>query len=191
MEDKVYAKKYRKGAKKVDLLGKLKQASDARHTQFLTGYTVGGGAQMESESGVPLGLVEVGGEFYVTNYFASRVAVTGFTGSENLFVGGDIGARLQTPTRLAPFVGVGAAFGVGVFDALDIALRDDSSDEFSSQGSTSEPVAIFYPETGVHFWLNGNVRVSAFGRHNFTASSLGENLEGWLVGGQVAYFRRF
>ncbi len=121
MEDKVYAKKYRKGAKKVDLLGKLKQASDARHTQFLTGYTVGGGAQMESESGVPLGLVEVGGEFYVTNYFASRVAVTGFTGSENLFVGGDIGARLQTPTRLAPFVGVGAAFGVGVFDALDIA----------------------------------------------------------------------
>ena len=43
MDDKVYAKKYRKGVSKVDLLGKLKQASDARHTQYLTGYTLGGG----------------------------------------------------------------------------------------------------------------------------------------------------
>lgn len=193
MDDKVYAKKYRKGVSKVDLLGKLKQASDARHTQYLTGYTLGGGtAVRQAEPDTTLAVVDAGVEFYATNYLSSRVALTGFTGEKDLFVGGDIGVRLQPPTRLAPFVGVGSTLGMGAFDVANAAVQgaatvDDGMDEVQRDSSV---ITILYPETGVHFWLNGRTRLSAYGRHNFSTSNEGGSFEGWLVGGQFAIFRR-
>jgi len=50
MDDPVYRRKYREGVDRSDMLGKIKQASDARHTQHLTGLTLGGGVQMSTAS---------------------------------------------------------------------------------------------------------------------------------------------
>lgn len=45
MSDPVYAKKYAEGAERGDLLGKAKQAVDARHVAGLGGWFVSGGTQ--------------------------------------------------------------------------------------------------------------------------------------------------
>ena len=193
MDDPVYRRKYREGVDRSDMLGKIKQASDARHTQHLKGYTLGGGVQMSTASETALGAIEVGGECYVTNYFTTRLAATGFTSEGNAFVGGDVGVRLQSPTRLAPFVGVGSAVGLGVVDVavaeIQSALGADSED-IDDTLSESAMVGVVYPEIGVHYWLNGRFRVSALARHNFSYSSHAESLEGWLVGAQIGFFIR-
>ena len=55
MDDPVYAEKYAEGAGRWDLLGKTKQALDARHTSGLNGMYLSGGAQVRPESGKTLG----------------------------------------------------------------------------------------------------------------------------------------
>ena len=60
MDDPIYAEKYQNGAKRGDLLGKAKQAMDARHTDGLTGLYVSGGAQVRPDSEDAMGGVDLG-----------------------------------------------------------------------------------------------------------------------------------
>ena len=50
MDDPVYAEKYAIGAEKFDLLGKVKQAIDARHAKGLGGTCLSGGAQYQASA---------------------------------------------------------------------------------------------------------------------------------------------
>ena len=159
MNDEVYASKYAVGASKSNIAGKIKQALDARHTQYLEGWLVGGGVQVRPASGETFGSFEIGREIYDQSYFTHRVSLSGIAGNDIGTLGLDVGARLQAPSRLAPFVGVGASAGLLFQDAFALALDvagDDpigGSESFPEDSSDDvDGLAAFYPEVGTHFW---------------------------------------
>ena len=183
LDDPIYQQKYADGASKGDILGKLKQAFDARHTKYLDGFVGGGGGQV----GDAFGSLEIGREVYVENYFSNRISVTGLSGTDRTAVGLDVGARLQTPTRVAPFVGVGAKAGILATDVLEIAAETALDAEFDDD-TDIDGLAAVYPEVGVHFWADGNLRFTLFGRYLVTTE--GRDFDDWLIGGQIALFAR-
>ena len=194
MDDSVYAAKYAVGASKRNLAGKIKQALDARHTEHLDGWLVSGGAQVQPRSGETFGSFEVGRELYDSNYFTTRLALSGFAGGGAGSLGLDAGARLQTPTRLAPFVGVGGSAGLLLQDAVPLLVEaafesDNQIESFTQSESDSVGgIAAVYPEVGMHFWLDGRIRLTAFGRYLVTSE--GREFDDWMVGGQIAIFSR-
>ncbi len=111
MNDPVYYEKYRHGADKTDLLGKAKQAIDARHTSGIRGLYVSGGSQVHPDNGDTLGAGEIGLESYYQNWITVRGSFAGAIGPNESIGGLDIGVRAQTPTRFAPFFGIGAFTG--------------------------------------------------------------------------------
>lgn len=195
MDDTVYASKYADGAEQGDLVGKAKQALDARHTSGLSGIYLSGGAQVRPSSGRAMAGGEVGGEAYATSWCSGRAGLAGYYGDDEGYLGCDAGLRLQTPTRLAPFVGVGAVVGVsrGVEQVADDGLDNDDdmwideADERETSTIDSMLTAV-YPEVGAHFWIDGNWRVTTFGRYLVT--SFGRDSDDWLLGLQVTRFGR-
>jgi hypothetical protein len=192
MDDPVYAEKYADGAEKSDVLGKAKQALDARHVEGLGGVYVSGGAQYQGSE--PFVGAELGKEFYSQNWLTGRASVASYHGDGGGRVGLDVGARLQTPTRIAPFAGAGMFLGAVPFqepadmDGIDND-RDKLTDEIGEwKWNADQWMAAVYPEVGVHFWLNGNWRLTAYGRYLVTTE--GRDHDDWLVGGQVTVFRR-
>ena len=187
LEDPIYKQKYADGASKGDILGKLKQGFDARHTKYLDGYVGGGGGQV----GDAFGSLEIGREVYIENYFSNRISLAGLSGNGTTAIGLDVGARLQTPTRVAPFVGIGAKAGVLASDvvglAADVAFDSDSNEGFD-EDTDIDGLAAVYPEVGVHFWANGNFRFTLFGRYLVTTE--GRDFDDWLIGAQIGLFER-
>ena len=191
LDDPVYASKYQEGAEKSDLAGKLKQAIDARHTKELSGLFASGGVQVRPRFGDAFGSIELGREVYIQNYLTNRISASGLAGNGSGFVGLDVGTRLQSPTRLAPFVGVGGNAGISIRDFISIATdRSDSEQSFISPepSRTVSGFAAVYPEVGAHFWLNGRLRLSGFGRYLVTTE--GREFDDWLIGFQIALFGR-
>ncbi|MGB1928967.1 MAG: hypothetical protein ACPHO8_06640 [Mariniblastus sp.] len=195
MNDPVYAQKYAKQASPGDFFGKLKQATDARHNDKQVGWLVGGGTQVNSNTIDTLGTIELGREIYDTSYLSHRVSLSGFTGNNTSAFGAEAGVRLQTPTRLAPFVGIGGFGGIRTVDAVTLGLEawNESNNplDLLDEELPTESVnglATFYPEVGAHFWIDGNIRLSGFGR--YTITSEGRDYDGWMVGGQVTLFGR-
>ncbi|MCG8653876.1 MAG: hypothetical protein MI861_28815, partial [Pirellulales bacterium] len=111
MEDPEYADKYSQGAAKTDIAGKIKQASDARFLDQAQGYFVSGGFTARPEANSEMAGVDLGVEGYPTSYLTGRASLMLFSDGNDVFTGADVGIRLQTPTRLAPFVGAGAFAG--------------------------------------------------------------------------------
>ena len=186
MENSSYAEKYADGAEKSDVLGKLKQASDARWVEGEDGAYFGGGALVAPDSGSWMGMLNVGREIYPWSWLSTRIGLDAIaTNSETEFVFGgvDLGIRAQTPTRLAPFVGVGGGGGLSAGDMfLAVVDSHDNVDvDFEWDG-----MAVVYPECGAHFWLSGQLRFTAFARYMVT--SAGREHDGWLIGGQLAAF---
>ncbi|MBP89422.1 MAG: hypothetical protein CMJ64_22375 [Planctomycetaceae bacterium] len=87
----------------------------------------------------------------------------------------------QTPTRLAPFVGVGALAAGGERDVSDDGLDNDNNllvDEPNED--LSEYFASVYPEVGVHYWLTPRVRLTAGAAYQVT--STGRDDDQWTFG---------
>jgi len=194
MNDPVYAEKYQRGAEQGDLLGKAKQALDARHTEGLGGPYLGGGAQVHPRSGSAMGGLELGAEGYVTNWLTGRGALSLFAGTDDLYGGLDLGLRVQAPTRIAPFVGLGTFHGASrrIEDADDDGIDNDADGWFDEYGETKESfdgwLSSIYPEVGTHFWLNGNWRLTGYGRYLITTE--GRRHDDWLLGLQLTGFSR-
>lgn len=194
MDDPIYAQKYADGASKQDLPGKIKQALDARHTKYLQGWLVSGGAQVRPDSGATFGTIDIGRELYDTNYLTTRLSLSGLAGEDLASVGLDTGVRLQAPTRLAPFVGVGGTAGLLLEDAVPLLLdtaTDSMDSPISLENNSSDSVgglAAIYPEVGLHFWFDGHIRLTAFGRYMITTE--GRQHDDWLIGGQFTFFTR-
>ncbi len=194
MDDPEYASKYADGAKRWDLVGKAKQALDARHTQGLGGLYASGGAQVRPDSGNAMFGGELGAEGYATSWLTGRAALSGYYGDDEGFLGLEVGARLQTPTRVAPFVGVGtfqgASRGVELADHDGLDNDDDWwIDEPGEDRSTVDRfLSVVYPEVGAHVWIDGNWRVTTYGRYFITSE--GRDSDDWLVGLQVTRFGR-
>ena len=194
MNDPVYSRKYQEGAQRGDLRGKIKQAIDARHTKYLSGWLAGGEAQVESDAADSFTSIDVGREVYQAEYFSTRLGIGGYGGDDSISLGFDAGARLHVPARLSPFVGVGGYAGVQLQDAVPVLLDtafdlDDSFTSLDREDSDSVGgLAVFYPEIGAHFWLDGKIRLTSFGR--YLVSSEGRETDGWAVGAQIGFFTR-
>jgi hypothetical protein len=194
MDDPVYAEMYEVGAERGDLWGKAQQALDARHTQGLGGLYFGGGAQIRPNSGQAMGGAELGGESYITSWITARGALSGYLGEDEGYGGLDLGVRLQTPTRVAPLIGVGTFQGgsrgvkIAHWDGLDND-NDGRIDEYGEKKSTVDGwMSAIYPEVGAHFWVDGNWRLTGYGR--YFVSSEGRKQDDWLLGVQLTCFRR-
>lgn len=194
MDDPTYAAKYAEGVPKRDVLGKLKQAIDARHTAGLEGMYFGGGTQWRNDYESTLAGIEIGTEAYPDSWFSQRVGFSGFLGHDDWYAGIDSGARIQLPTRLAPFAGLGMFHGLST--TREDATRDgeDNDDDglVDEYGETAVVpdgwLSTVYPELGIHFWPAGQARLTVYAR--YLVSSEGRNYDDWLAGFQFTAFER-
>lgn len=194
MDDREYAAKYQEGAEPGDLVGKAKQAIDARHVAGLSGWYVSGAGQFIEDSDKPVIGGELGYEWYKTSYFSQRVGGMVLFNGDLPYVGLDAGLRLQSPTRLAPFVGVGMFNGiVPTYDeAEDDNVDNDDNGTVDEDGEMDWDIRGYtvavYPEFGTHFWINGHGRATVYTR--YFVSSAGRDQDQWILGGQMTLFSR-
>ena len=192
MDDPEYAEKYCDGAEKSDVLGKLKQASDARFQEDATGLFVSGGYSKRSDDEDGLFAVDVGAEGYFTSYLTGRASLMGMGNGEDWFTGADVGMRLQTPSRLAPFVGVGlfGGFAREIVPADDDWVDNDDDGFIDERGEDDKRIsgslAAFYPEVGAHLWWTPRVRLTSYSRYVMTTE--GRDADDWLFGIGLAIF---
>lgn len=193
MDDPEYAAKYEEGAEKTDIVGKVKQASDARFVEGSSGLYASAGTSAWGGSPGMAG-AEVGMEVYGTSYLTGRLDLAGFANEEDGYIGLDVGTRLQLPSRLAPFVGAGAFTGYAKKTVIvDEDGEDNDDDGFIDEDGEEDErisgmIAAIYPETGVHFWWSPRVRLTGFGRYFITTD--GRASDDWLVGGGIAVFSK-
>jgi len=183
MDDPDYAAKYGRPYGNDKLPRMAKQCVDARYVAGKRGGYVSCAA-----AGDPFGLGgQVGAFGYATPCLSGRAALAGLagTGAKDLFAGIDLGIRCQTPTRLAPFAGVGTFLGYNerespaFYDGVDNDC-DFVVDEWDEKTTEYGFLAAVYPELGVHFWLNGRTRLTASGAYYFTTD--GRDTDFWFFG---------
>ncbi|QDT70508.1 hypothetical protein MalM25_34560 [Planctomycetes bacterium MalM25] len=91
----------------------------------------------------------------------TRVGVRGIALADDdggIAGGLELGGRLQTPTRLAPFIGASLFLGGS---SLDWAFQE------SGEGTEYDLAAAFTPEAGLHYWLTPEWRLTASVTHTF------------------------
>ncbi|NNE01338.1 MAG: hypothetical protein HKN47_28830 [Pirellulaceae bacterium] len=194
MDDPDYAMKYEDGADKTDIAGKIKQAADARFVSGATGAYFSGGVTVRPEADSELAGIDIGKEFYATSFLTSRASLMLMTDGDDWFTGTDMGVRVQSPTRLAPFVGAGfyAGYAKEIVPAEDDWIDNDDDGFIDERGEDRERfsglLAAIYPETGAHFWWTPQLRLSGFGRYMMTTE--GRREDDWLIGGALAVFTK-
>jgi hypothetical protein len=192
MQDAEYAEKYCDGADKSDVLGKLKQAADARFQDDACGLFVSGGYAKRSAAEDGLAAIDVGGEAYLTSSVTGRISWMGMGNGDDWFTGADAGVRLQTPTRLAAFVGAGvfAGYAEETIPADDDWKDNDDDGLVDERGEDDERIsgtlATVYPELGAHFWWTPKVRLTSYGRYMVTTE--GSSASDWQFGVGLAIF---
>lgn len=190
MDDSVYRQKYGRPYEPGEKIPRMaKQLVDARHVAHRSGAYLDAGV-----AGDPITLGgEIGFFHYHEPWRESRVGIAGLagTGAANGFVGLDGGLRLQPPTRIAPFAGLGGFVGLSEDKVPAIDGRDNDDDWFVDEpGETKKQVgALFaaYPEIGVHAWLTSRVRLTGFGRYYVTTD--GRDSDFWYVGLGISLLR--
>ncbi|KAA5547327.1 hypothetical protein FYK55_00390 [Roseiconus nitratireducens] len=194
MDDADYAVKYADGAPKGDVPGKIKQAMDARFLKGASGLFVSGGYTYRPESDNSLLSVDVGAESYLTSYLTGRASLMGMGSEDDWFTGVDAGLRLQTPSRLAPFVGGGVYAGAAheTVDASGDGIDNDDDgwiDEYREEKERfSGAFAAIYPEVGAHFWWTPQIRLTSYGRYMIATE--GRDADDWMLGIGLAVFSK-
>ena len=169
-----------------------KQMVDARHVASKSGYYlgVGGGFNHGGSGGVG---GEIGVFSYPASWFEMRAGLQGLitaNGEDSGAFGGVTGGvRVQPPSRVAPFVGVGGFAGVHSYETNGEFNEIDDDEDFSidEPGEMEEKTKSFlavYPEVGVHAWLNGHVRATASA--SYFVSTEGRDADFWYFGGALA-----
>lgn len=194
MDDPVYAEKYEEGAEKSDVVGKVKQAIDARHVKGLGGLYLSGGSQWRDDYQSAFGGAELGYEYYPSSWMSSRMSLAGYVGHGDWYAGMDYGARVQLPSRLTPFAGVGMFHGLST-QRVDATMdgEDNDDDGFADEWGEKKTefdgwLSSVYPEVGVHFWPTGQARITGYAR--YWLSSEGRDADDWLAGIQLTAFER-
>jgi len=172
-DDPDYAAKYSEHTNSVSRT--IKQAIDARHLRRKGG--IYGAVAGRDQPGAAGG--EAGVFYYPSPYIEGRIGLAGLIYDGDAPVSGGLlaGARLQAPTRLAPFVGIGAYAGA----TPDFALSEDGLDNdlngFVDDDEEIETlfVGALVPEAGCHFWLNPAWRVTGSASYYVTTSGPEDN----------------
>ncbi len=159
-DDPDYAAKYSQHTDNV--LKMSKQAIDARHVKEKWGSYAGVSGRIER----PFAMGgEVGGFYYPTSYLELRGGLSGliYENDTPLSGGFNAGARVQSPTRLAPFVGVSgyAGFVPDLFDTADGVDNDLNGIVDDASETNSSAVFGVAPEAGVHFWITPEWRLTS------------------------------
>lgn len=186
MDDEVYSEKYDEpypgnDGKKVARM--IKQASDARYVADRDGWYLGmAGAADPGALGA-----EIGRFTYSGSAFEGRMGLKGLlgTGAEDWFAGLDLGARVQSPSRLAPFAGIGTYLGANNHKVLAVDDHidnddDGSVDERGEKKNDPRFLASVYPELGVHYWLTSSVRMTTSAQYHVTTD--GRDSDFWFFG---------
>lgn len=175
--DAAYAAKYRHHSD--NPLHMVKQSMDARFMGNRGGYGIA--TNLGTDPGT------LGGEVTAFQYVGHSLEVRGGlvglagTGNENLFGGFTSGARLQTPTRLAPFVGIGGLAAGGERDVSDDGIDNDNNLVVDEMGEDlSEYFASVFPEVGAHFWITPRVRLTTSAAYHLTTT--GRDDDQWMFG---------
>lgn len=185
-DDPVYAEKYASNYSSNDgekAARMLKQAVDARHVDGRSGKYIGfSGADEPTAAGLEFGVFT-----YVDPAVEVRAGLKGLlgTGAEDWYAGVDLGARVQAPSRLAPFAGVGTFIGG---NGRQVGARDDNIDNdddgaIDERGETKtrgEFLASVYPELGVHYWLTSDLRMTGSAQYHVTTD--GRDSDFWFIG---------
>ena len=179
MDDPDYAKKYGKpySEDEIEKVGRMaKQLVDARHAEGKGGLYVQGAGQ----SSPPAAGGEIGAFGYGPSWLSGRIglALLGGTDANDLFTGLNMGVRVQSPSRVSPFGGLGVFAGYSEEEVYDenCGCRDETVDN---------TFFAIYPEIGVHFWLTGKTRLTASGSHFI--NSEGRDHDFWFFGLSVAW----
>lgn len=191
MDDEVYAAKYDKPYPANDgekVARMIKQASDARYVDGRGGYYFGAaGADEPTALGAEIGRFE-----YAHPAVESRIGLKGLvgTGAEDWFAGLDLGLRAQSPSRLAPFAGIGTFVGGNTNSTLAVSDGrdnddDGSIDERGERRADPEFMASVYPELGMHYWLTSDLRLTASAQYHFTTD--GRDSDFWFIGFTLAF----
>lgn len=164
----------------------VKQALDARHVADKWGLY-----SSVAASDSPAAEVSVGGFMYPlagqgaieTRLGLRGVAYDGDGDDDSGFAGGaEAGIRLQSPSRVAPFVGLSGFLGKAPFQDPDPGAPPSFDDE-----DDDALAAAFSPEVGCHFWLTPHWRLSGHVTHSF-AYIEGSNGADYTSGGvTIAY----
>lgn len=115
--------------------------------------------------------------------------------AERLFLGPTAALHFQLPTRIAPFIGLGAFAGYSRSQtpAASNGIDDNGDGLIDEWGETREHFdgvfASVFPEVGVHAWLTDSVRLSALASYHITTE--GRRHDFWMVGGSVAILQPF
>ncbi len=190
MDDPEYAEKYAHGAEKSNIAGKLKQANDARFIDHHSGYYLSTGVTSIGKTANPLGSLEGGYTGYWESFVTNRVGLIAAANKDDYFVGGEIGMRFQSPTRLAPFVGTGLFTGVsrGSKPAAHDRIDNDDDGQIDERNEKKQTfdgaLSAIYPETGLHFWWTSRTRLTGFGRYLITTD--GRANDAWYFGFSIA-----
>jgi hypothetical protein len=182
LRDEDYARRYPDRTN--NILTKAAQAIDARHLFRKDGAFVAGGIHRDAQAYHG----DLGVFLYPRSWYEQYAALTGLYSDDlhDAYVGGKVGCRIQPPTRLAPFVGVGGfagAFHKGSFyDALWWAAHDEDGNppDWNPGDDGLHPMFAVYPEAGVHYWLSSRTRVTA--SLSYLISSEGRDFDYLLIG---------
>lgn len=143
-------------------LGRMaKQSIDARS---VTAGRTGWYSAIAASDSPAAGEIAVGAYGYPEDYegvVETRVGLRGIALADDdggIAGGLELGGRLQSPTRLAPFHG--ASFFLGG-SSLDWAFQE------SGEGTDYDLAAAFSPEAGLHYWLTPEWRLTASIAHTF------------------------
>lgn len=186
MDDPVYAEKYSKpydGNEADKVARMMKQSIDARHVAGRGGVYLGAaGSDDPFTAGSEIGLFS-----YIKPTLETRAGLKGLigTGADDWFLGGDFGLRVQSPSRVAPFLGVGTYLGGNRRNelAIDDHVDNDSDGAIDERGEYKgvySYMASVYPELGVHFWLNGQTRLSTSAQYHLTTEGRADDF--WFIG---------
>ena len=186
MDDDVYAQKYDQPYPSNDgdkVARMLKQASDARYVADRDGWYLGlAGATDPGALGAEIGRFNYTGSAVEGRFGLKALAGTG---AEDWFAGIDLGARVQAPSRLAPFAGIGTYIGANnsQVPATDDHIDNDddgSVDERGEKKDDYEALASIYPELGVHYWLTSSLRMTTSAQYHVTTE--GRDSDFWFIG---------
>ena len=175
LDDPDYAAKYdvRYRGDKYERM--TKQLVDARHVEGKGGGYVSGGFGVEDE-----GLLggEIGVFGYPTSWLSVRGGLMGVASSaaDDSFAGGNVGLRIQPPSRLAPFA------GLGLYGGYSRQENQCDCDDGIDGG-----FAAVYPELGAHFWINGRTRLTASAQ--YWVNSEGRDADLWYYTLSVALLK--
>ena len=172
-EDRDYAKKYPRHTD--DVAKMTKQAIDARHVIGKRGAYAGfAGSDEPAGAGAEAGLF-----VYPRSWLETRIggALLAHEGDHELSGGGIIGARVQTPTRLAPFAGVNGYLGYAGSRSADKDGTDNDGDGDVDEFGEDETnfVGAVAPELGIHYWLTSRMRLTGSADYRLTSDGRGND----------------